>query len=286
MTRKPGDPGHFFPGSGRVFPVRTLRSVGTEHVHCEVWNSVVEDLSVVMGFPFWVCGAMEVLRVVSIGRCRQNEWLRLIFLVMLLLAGVATAVFLGVPSVTYLRATVSRWGAAAPIAFVLLYALATLAPLPKNVFSAVGGALFGLWWGLLLVYLAAVAGAMMAFTLGRMLGRAAVERFTGTTVSRVDELLSRRGLLAVAVVRLIPVIPFTAINYAAGLTSVRQRDYLLGTAIGIIPGTIAYVALGTYAGRPASSPFLLAVGALLLLSVAGAAAAAGHRRGFGDSDAR
>jgi uncharacterized membrane protein YdjX (TVP38/TMEM64 family) len=98
-----------------------------------------------------------------------------------------------------------------------------------------------------------------AFALGRALGRDAVERVTGTRVARVDALLGRHGLLAVLGVRLVPVLPFTVINYAAGLTAVRLRDYVGGTALGIVPGTIAFVALGAHGSSPGSWPFVVAV---------------------------
>ncbi len=102
--------------------------------------------------------------------------------------------------------------------------------------------MFGLAAGIAIVLVAAVLGAIVAFGLGRTLGRDAVQRFTGTRVARVDALLRRRGILAVIGLRLVPVVPFTAVNYAAGLTSVGVRDYVLGTAVGIVPGTVAYVA--------------------------------------------
>lgn len=218
-------------------------------------------------------------------RARRLAALRLLVLVTLVTAGVVAVLVLGVPSTDQVRSTVNRWGPGAPAAFVVLYATATLAPLPKNVFSAVAGALFGLWWGLLLVYLAAMAGAMAAFALGRVLGRAAVEQYTGASVARVDALLNRRGLSAVVMLRLVPLIPFTAVNYAAGLTGMRRRDYLLGTAIGIVPGTVAYVALGAFAGHPGSWPFLIALGALGLLSVLGVTAAVRARRSHPDRQA-
>lgn len=216
-------------------------------------------------------------------RARRLAALRLLVLVTLVAAGVVAVLVVGVPSTDQVRSTVNRWGTGAPAAFVVLYATATLAPLPKNVFSAVAGALFGLWWGLLLVYLAAMAGAMAAFALSRVLGRAAVEQYTGASVARVDALLNRRGLSAVVVMRLVPLIPFTAVNYSSGLTGVRKRDYTLGTAIGIIPGTVAYVALGAFARRPGSWPFLIALGALGLLSVLGVTAAVRARRSHPDS---
>jgi uncharacterized membrane protein YdjX (TVP38/TMEM64 family) len=113
----------------------------------------------------------------------------------------------------------------------------------------------------------------MAFWLGRVLRRGAVERFTGARVARVDKLLARRGVMAVIGVRLVPVVPFTAINYTSGLTGVRLRDYTLGTALGIVPGTVAYVTLGTYGSEPVSWPVALSAAALGLLTAAGVLAA-------------
>jgi uncharacterized membrane protein YdjX (TVP38/TMEM64 family) len=146
------------------------------------------------------------------------------------------------------------------------------------VLSAAAGFVFGVVEGVGLVLLAALLGALAGFALGRVLGREAVERMTGTRVARVDALLSRRGAMAVLGTRLIPVLPFTAINYVAGLTAVRIGDYVLGTAIGIIPGTIAYVALGAYGTSPGSWPFLAAVLALVALTAGGAAAVHRYRR--------
>lgn len=205
-------------------------------------------------------------------------WVRLAVLGGLVGAAVVVALVVGVPDVTALRADIAAAGPAAPVLFVLLYAVATLVPLPKNVLSTLGGLLFGLVPAVLLVLLAALLGAAAAFGLGRLLGRGAVERFTGTRVARVDEVLRRRGLIAVIAVRLVPVVPFTAVNYAAGLTAVRLGDYALGTALGIIPGTLAFVALGAYGSSPGSWPFVLAVVALVALSLGGAAVAGRSRR--------
>lgn len=211
----------------------------------------------------------------SVGRA---VWVRLAVLAVVVAAAVVVALVVGLPDVESLRAGIAAAGPAAPVLFVLLYAVATLAPLPKNVLSTVAGVLFGLVPGVALVLLAALLGAAGAFGLGRLLGRGAVERFTGARVARVDELLRRRGLLAVIGVRLVPVVPFTAVNYAAGLTAVRIRDYALGTALGIIPGTIAFVALGAYGSSPGSWPFVVAVVALVGLSTGGAVVARRSRR--------
>lgn len=203
----------------------------------------------------------------------RGIYLRAGALILILGVAITVAVVVGLPDVAALRADIAAAGPIAPAAFVLAYALATLAPVPKSVLSAIAGLLFGLVAGIVLVLVAAMLGALAAFLLGRVLGRGAVQRFTGARVARVDELLSRRGLIAVIGLRLVPVVPFTAINYTAGLTGVRLRDFTLGTAVGILPGTVAYVTLGTYGSAPGSWPFILSAAALGLLTAAGVVAA-------------
>lgn len=202
-------------------------------------------------------------------RERPGTWWRFSLLVAGLAAAGTVAVLIGLPAAADLRRTVESAGWAAPAVFVGLYAVITLAPVPKNVLSALAGVLFGLVPGVLLVLLAALLGALLAFALGRLLGRSAVERLTSRRVRDVDALLARRGLVAVIAARLVPVVPFTAVNYAAGLTAVRLRDYTLGTAVGIVPGTVAYVTLGRYGTSPGAWPFLASAAGLLVLSVAG-----------------
>ena len=187
----------------------------------------------------------------------------------MVVASVIVALTVDLPDAAGLRRAIETAGWAAPVVFVGLYALVTLAPVPKNVLSAVAGLLFGLAEGVLLVLAAAMVGALVAFGLGRVLGRAAVERFTSARVKEADALLARGGLMAVILVRLVPVVPFTAMNYTAGLTKLRLRDYTLGTAIGIIPGTVAYATLGTYGSTSGAWPFIVSAAALVALSVGG-----------------
>lgn len=185
---------------------------------------------------------------------------------------VAVAVVVGfwveLPELEEVRELIADLGPAGVIAFILAYGLITLTPAPKAVLSIAAGALFGFAAAVPIVIAGAMLGATAAFFLGQALGRSAVEHFIGTRVAAVDELLSRRGLVAVIGVRMIPVIPFTAINYASGLTGLRRRDYLLGTAIGMLPGIAAYVAIGAF-GFNLDWPFWVALGALGLLTAAG-----------------
>lgn len=193
---------------------------------------------------------------------------RLLLLGSIIIAATVVVLLVPLPPVEELRALVDRAGWWGPFGFVLGYAALTLAPIPKSVLSIAAGVMFGFLPGLLLVYGAALLGASGAFWLGRLLGRDAVEKFTGTRVEKVDAVLSERGFLAVVGVRLVPVLPFTAINYSAGLTALGWWPYFLGTMVGILPGTMSFLALGAY-GLDFGWPATLAAAALGILTLGG-----------------
>ncbi|WP_181036458.1 TVP38/TMEM64 family protein [Arthrobacter sp. B1805] len=193
---------------------------------------------------------------------------RVLLLVAIIIIATVVVLMVPLPDVGELRAMVDRAGWWGPAGFALGYAALTLAPVPKNVLSIAAGVLFGFLPGLLLVYVAALLGATAAFWLGRLLGRDAVEKFTGTRVEKVDAVLGERGFIAVVGVRLVPVLPFTAINYSAGLTALGWWPYLLGTMVGILPGTVSFLALGAY-GLDFGWPATVAAAVLGALTLAG-----------------
>ncbi len=172
-------------------------------------------------------------------------------------------------SPTRIRELVQEAPVAAPVVFVLLYALLTVLLIPGGIRSLVAGALFGPVWGTVVTVIGATIGASVAFLIARSVGRAHVERITGSRIARIDRWITDRGLGAVLFVRLVPLFPFNMVNYAAGLTGLRLRTFAVGTLIGATPGTAAYVGLGAGLDAPGSSGFL-ASGALLVgLSLAG-----------------
>jgi len=188
--------------------------------------------------------------------------------VLLLVVFVGTVV-VGGPSRARISSLVNDSGIAGPVVFVLLYAVLTVLLFPGAVVTAVGGALFGTPLGTALAVVGATLGAAASFLIGRRLGRKQVERMTGRRLVQVDAWLERRGFVAVLYLRLIPAVPFNLLNYAAGVSAVRRRDYLLATVIGIVPGTFAYAALGGSISDPTSPAFLAAVGLIVVLAVAG-----------------
>ncbi len=124
--------------------------------------------------------------------------------------------------------------------FVGLYALATAIALPGSILTIVGGAIFGFQFGSLLNWIGASLGAMLAYLLARYLGLDAVRRLLGSRAARVTDLAGAHGFTTVLRLRLVPVVPFNVLNFAAGFAGVRFRDYMLGTLIGLIPGTAVY----------------------------------------------
>ncbi|MGA9748638.1 MAG: VTT domain-containing protein [Nocardioides sp.] len=183
-------------------------------------------------------------------RGRAWAWARVGALAALLLAVFVVEQVRGWDDVRLLREQVAAAGALGAAVFVAGYAVLVLLPAPKALLTALGGALYGLWLGAFLSWVAALVGAAAAFGLGRAIGRNAVDRLTRGRVARADRLLSEHGLGAVVAVRLVPVLPFTAINYTAGLTGVRWRHYAAGSAVGIVPGSLAYAALGAWGTDP------------------------------------
>lgn len=209
----------------------------------------------------------------------MRTWGRLAALVLLLLAGAAILLLVPLPTPEEIHLRVASAGAWAPVLFGVLYVVATLLLLPKNLLSAAAGLAFGLTLGVAVVWVAAILGASASFWLGRRLGRDGVSRLAGRHLVRLDDLVRRHGTLAVLIARLIPVVPFTAVNYGSGLTAVGFRAYLLATVVGIVPGTVAYVAVGAYGTEPGGWRFISAAGALLLLTVGGVVVARRRSRG-------
>ncbi|MGU3437890.1 TVP38/TMEM64 family protein [Actinomycetes bacterium M1A6_2h] len=191
----------------------------------------------------------------------------------LVIAAVVAALTIDIPDPEPLRERVAAAGAWGVAAFVAVYVLVTLTPFPASALTIASGLLFGLAVGAGVVLVAATVGSWVGFRLARWLGRDAVARIGWARVTSIDAMIGRRGFVSILLIRLIPVFPLVAVNYAAGLSAVRERDYLLGTVLGIVPATIGYTALGAYGTSPLSWPFLVAVAAVAAIAVGAGLAA-------------
>ncbi|MEO1002402.1 MAG: TVP38/TMEM64 family protein [Cyanobacteria bacterium J06638_7] len=135
------------------------------------------------------------------------------------------------------------------VAFVPLYALWVTLLLPGVWASMLAGALYGTWWGSLVVLLGAGLGAEAAFLLGRgwLRGWARRRLAAAPKLQAIEQAVSREGLWLVLLTRLSPAFPFSLLNLAYGLSELSLREYSIGL-IGIVPGTILFCSLGALAG--------------------------------------
>jgi uncharacterized membrane protein YdjX (TVP38/TMEM64 family) len=169
------------------------------------------------------------------------------------------------------------WG---PIALAGLYGVACVLFLPGSLLTLGAGFAFGLVRGLLAAMAGSLLGAAAAFLLGRTVARRWVEgRVAANPRFRaVDEAVGREGFKIVLLTRLSPVFPFNLLNYAFGVTRVSFRDYFFASWLGMFPGTVMYVYLGSAAqslaelaagggGGATAQRVLLGVGLLATVAV-------------------
>ncbi len=140
-------------------------------------------------------------------------------------------------------------GHLAPIAFIIIYNLATILLIPGSILTLGGGAIFGLVWGSIYVLIAATLGATLAFLIGRYLSRDWVRRQLDKhpQFKAIEAAVAKEGWKIVMLTRLSPLFPFNLLNYAFGITGVSIQDYILGS-VGMIPGTVLYVYIGSLVG--------------------------------------
>jgi uncharacterized membrane protein YdjX (TVP38/TMEM64 family) len=203
----------------------------------------------------------------------DGTWLRAAALGVLLALGGVLALVLDLPDVDEVRAWVDGAGGAGWTAMVLGLALVLLAPVPRSALSVLVGVVAGFGPGLVIALAGGLLAALAAFGLSRTLGRSAATRLAGPRLGRVDELMARRGFVAVLAGRLLPIVPFVVLSYGAGLTAIRWPPYVAGTALGLIPSTLVQVGIGASASAVAARaapltvvPVLTAVAVLAVLA--------------------
>ena len=140
---------------------------------------------------------------------------------------------------------------------------------PGPVLAGAAGALFGTAVGTPIALVAAAFTACFQMAIGRYLAGAEVGRVLPERVRRIDSFLERRGFWAVLYIRLAPGIPYTLVNYGAGLTRLGFRDMFGGTLVGSLPRTFAYVALGGSLGNWGSPESIAAIALLVVIGIAG-----------------
>lgn len=146
-----------------------------------------------------------------------------------------------------LREYLSYFGLAAPLMFVLIYALSVPLLFPASVLTIVSGIIFGIIWGTVYTIIGATLGASLAFIFARYMARETVEAFLLRRFSRMmvyKKDFENAGFLGVLAIRLVPAFPFSIMSFILGLSRLRFYDFFFGTLVGSLPGTFVYVYLG------------------------------------------
>ncbi len=180
-----------------------------------------------------------------------RRWL-LVAVALLIAAGAAMTVWgfsLGL-TIENARAWIVWLGVWAPIGFVVLYAVATVALVPGGIFDLIGGALFGPVLGSAIDLLGGTLGAALAFLVARYIARDWAEGRAGPRLQGIMRSVDDEDWRFVAFVRLVPVFPFTIVNYLLGITRIPFPRYVLATLVFMAPSTVAYTWIG-HAGRQA-----------------------------------
>ncbi len=170
-----------------------------------------------------------------------------------------------------IRGVVEDAGPLAPAVYALLLVVqAVAAPLPAPAVAFAGGYIFGTGWGFVLTWFGALLGGALSFALSRVFGRGFVAR--NARLKRLDRQVEEHGAVLIFVLRLIPLVSFDALSYAAGLTGISFRRFFVASALGSAPGTFVFV----YLGGASTGPGVYA--ALIGLAVLAAGAYTYYRR--------
>lgn len=149
-----------------------------------------------------------------------------------------------------LPARIQHLGPWGPFAFIAAYILACVAFAPGAILTLGAGALFGVLRGTIFASIGSILGATLAFLVGRTLARDWVtQKVSGNSkFQAVSKAVAAEGWKIVLLTRLSPIFPFNLLNYAFGVTEVSLKDYFLASWIGMLPGTVLYVTIGSLAG--------------------------------------
>ena len=162
---------------------------------------------------------------------------------------------------------IEPYGVAAPLVFIVVASALTVALFPGPLLGGAAGLLFGTAGGTVVAIISATTGACCAFLVSRRFAHDSVEALAGPRIQALQIAIERRGFLAVLYARIAPAVPYNLVNYAAGLTRIKLRDFALATAIGSAPRAFAYAALGGSLHNLTSPEAIAAVIVLVLMAV-------------------
>jgi uncharacterized membrane protein YdjX (TVP38/TMEM64 family) len=200
---------------------------------------------------------------------RGRAMLRLALLVALIAGAFVIVASSGSFSAQRVRDWVDGYGIAGPLVFIAVSALLTPALFPGPLLAGASGLLFGTWLGTPIAIVSATLGASLAFSLSRWIAHDAVEQLQGARLTRLRAFIGRRGFLSILYARIVPGVPYSLVNYAAGLSPIALLTFAGATALGCAPRAFAYTALGGSLDDLGSPEAIAAVVVLVVMAAAG-----------------
>lgn len=191
-----------------------------------------------------VVSTLRALRAAVVATASQVPPRRFIAILAAVVILVAVAVLVPLPTAVQLRDWATSVGPWFPLAFLAAHIVVTVFPFPRTAFTLAAGLLFGPYLGVPLAVVASTVSAVIALLLVRAAGWQLARLVRHPRIDSLDERLRSRGWPAVLSMRMIPAVPFSVANYAAGASAVRLLPYTLSTFVGLLPGTAAVVILG------------------------------------------
>ena len=170
-------------------------------------------------------------------------------------------------NVDQIKEFVLGYGYFAPIVFILLFAIVPLTLFPDAILAIAGGLIFGLYEGTLYIIIGALCGATLSFYIARYYGSWIREKLKGENFLNIDKAVKKNGFLIILLLRLVPLVPFDIISYSAGFSSIRYKDFILASGLGIIPGVLVYANIGAQSLNFGSNEFYISISLLVALVV-------------------
>lgn len=168
----------------------------------------------------------------------------------------------------------SLWG---PIVALSSFVVGSILAFPITVLIVVSSLVFGPVFGFVYALVGTAAGAALTYGIGHWLGRDTVRRLGGARLNRLSRQMAQRGIITVAIVRMVPIAPFTVVNMVAGASHIRFRDFMLGTLLGMGPGMLGLTVFADGVFRAFRNPQPTTIAWVVAISVALIAAILGLR---------
>jgi uncharacterized membrane protein YdjX (TVP38/TMEM64 family) len=166
------------------------------------------------------------------------------------------------------RDWIMQWGLLAPVLFIVLYTLRPFVLFPSSIFAITSGLSFGFYRGCLYTYLGSLGGGLITYFAINRLGRfKKSKQWKNERYEKIRSNIEKEGFRYVLLLRLLPVLNYDLVSYLTSITNIKFKDYAAATAIGIIPGTLAYTYLGT--SMTAGSKEVVWIGTTLLFVLVG-----------------